>query len=169
MLIHLTHFIPHIIHYHLLPFSSTLHFTSREIMSPVPQTKPACVKTPTIKKGPVTSDAAVTTEDTSTGESSGGMMFIFSLPDAETKAYISHDPVFKGVSGYQKSCAFISEDMIEKMTKDTKDIDPNAMVLSKGYSDEDMSHFMYGYADECMEECEGGEVADGTVVVSVYF
>lgn len=96
-------------------------------------------------------------------------MLIFALPEAGIKAYISYDPILMGVSGYQRSSDLISEEMIENMTKDMMDFDSNSMGLSKGHRcDEDMATFLYGYS-EYMEECEGGEIAEGTMAVTVYF
>ncbi len=135
-------------------------------MSPISQTKPACIKTPTLTKGKSAGDAIAAKKEVCAAE---GMLFIFSLPDAETKAYISYDPMFQGISGYQSDFTrIITKDMIEKMTEEGKKIDPDFYEIGGDYSDEDLSNFLYGYG-ECMEECDGGEIAKGTVLVHIYF
>ena len=39
------------------------------------------------------------------------MLFLFCLADCETGAYISHDPMFKDVSGYQSGVDFLTAGM----------------------------------------------------------
>lgn len=96
------------------------------------------------------------------------MLFLFCLADCETGAYISHDPMFKDVSGYQSGVDFLTAGMIKKMTKQIKKAEPEFKGLGTNYDSLQLREFVYSYA-ECMEECEQGESSKGTVVVHVLF
>ncbi|CAM9516706.1 unnamed protein product, partial [Laminaria digitata] len=87
---------------------------SNPTMSPTRQTNnPASTL---LKKGtasPTASDKPVPASPTAPT----GMLFLFALFDCETEAYVTHDPMFEGVSGVQLYLNFITDDMVEKMKK----------------------------------------------------
>ena len=129
-------------------------------MSPTPKTTATkCHKTPTVEKG------ACAKAD-KPAPTSAGMIFLFSLPDCETEAYITHDPLFKDVSGLHLDAKFITDDMAEEMTQQIiKKGNPDF----KGVRDGDWREFMYSYA-ECMTRTyENGLTPKATVLSHYYF
>lgn len=98
-----------------------------------------------------------------------GMMFIFYLADGEIESFISHDKVFESVKGYQCDTSFITKEMYGKLLS-RLNLD-DGVLFSDGkmrQNDRCMGMFLY----ECtanMTECEGGEIADATCVVSARF
>lgn len=94
--------------------------------------------------------------------SSSGMMFIFGETDNVTSAFVSKDPAFSEVVGYQTSNSFISNNMIEHMIFELEKKYPGDDVDMYNYdSDEGLSNLMYSYCYSCLEECVGGEIPKG--------
>jgi len=94
------------------------------------------------------------------------MLFLFSLPEGETEAYVTHDPMFKEVSGVHLDLDFISDDMVQKMTEQLKKTNPGFKGLCSRLR---LSDFMYSYS-ECMEKTlENGLKPEGTALVHYYF
>ena len=123
--------------------------------------KPASFKTPLAQK------------KTADSKEPHRMLFVFVLDGGVTEAYVSEDPVFADVVGYQRDTTFVTEKMYDHMKEDIVKSCPDnaeAMECSK-YSAvdcEEMSGFVYSFA-ECMEECYTGETADAYVVVKQLF
>lgn len=100
-------------------------------------------------------------------------MFVFALADGETTSYISEDPIFSGVNGYQTDTTFITNEMFEHMKKSILDVDPGGEESMKyqKYSKEDceeMSMFCYDFS-VCMKKCIGGERCDAVVGIQCIF
>ena len=88
------------------------------------------------------------------------MLFLFSLPDCETEAYVTHDPMFKEISGVHLNLDFISDGMVKKMTEQLQKTDPAFKGL-----DLCMSEFMYSYAKCMRKTLKNGLKPDGTALV----
>ena len=123
------------------------------------------------KTGSDTKAAAVKTEH-KTKPKPHKMMFIFSDTDCQTTAFISEDPIFAGVKGYQADTTFVTKEMFEHMKQEivkNNPMDEATRVANYHAEDcEDMCNFIYGFA-ECMKRCRGGEMADAMVLVRLIF
>lgn len=122
--------------------------------------KPASFKTPLAQKKTVEKEPH-------------RMLFMFVLDGGVTEAYVSEDPVFAGVVGYQSDTTFVTEKMYDHMKKEiVKSCPENADAMECiNYSPvacEEMNGFVHSFV-ECMDECYTGETADAYVVVQVLF
>lgn len=97
----------------------------------------------------------------------GGMLFLFSLEDCVTEAYISHDPMFKEISGvHWGDVSYITDEMCLKMVEHLKDEDIHYTLDEiKG----DFPQFLYEYASRMVKVEEEGLTPNATALVTHRF
>lgn len=97
-------------------------------------------------------------------------MFIFVDTDCERQAFVSDDPIFEGINGYQFDTTFVTEGIFKHMKEAMLDKDPSLAPLKRvkycSEECEEMSAFMYEFT-ACMKECNGGEKAEAVAVVII--
>lgn len=130
-------------------------------MTATPTRSATHVKTPTLGKGPAV-------RNSTTDKAAEGMIFVFALSDMVTESYISHDLIFKAVSGFHYEAEIITGDMIASMAEQVKKVDPTYTGLREQYTREDMNSFLYNYTS-CMESCGSGQASKGGLLVRHYF
>lgn len=128
------------------------------------QQKPASLKTPLVRKK---------TADRTSSVTATGILFIFNDVDNQVSAYVSKDPVFDCVEGFQYSTSFLTPEMIEFMRGELvkrRPEDAQCFSSTAGKMDaEALGNLLYAFADGFMVECQGGEVAAATVLVNLLF
>jgi len=122
-------------------------------MSPQPKsTSSSIAKTPLVTKGARESK-----------QEKSGMLFTFIEEDMGISSYISRDPIFDGVVGYQKSHKFLTAPMVEHMKAEIVKADneeeygvSEISKINHPLSEDQVVELLNMFA-ECMEECKGGE------------
>lgn len=112
-------------------------------------------KTPLVKK-------TVQPKKSTTGK---GMMVTFVHEDLEIKTFVTKDPVFDSVVGFQKNFSFLTEEMVNKMKEEVGKVHDDVDVSLYSFPlDDDMAlDLVYNYTS-CMKECRGGETCSSTAV-----
>lgn len=99
-------------------------------------------------------------------------MFLFRTMDNERSAFISKDPIFSSVEGLQLSTGFLTKEMVEYMKAKLVKKNPGDLACYENVkyplNEEAAGDLIYNFS-EFMEECSGGEKADATVSVQMYF
>lgn len=140
------------------PSHNHQHQHIKNKMSPVSKTRSARAKTRTVTKR---------TKRTSEEPVEEGMLFIFTFPGMDGEAYISSDPMFDNICGYQRDFTKIfTEEMIEKMASVIKEEYAEDMHVTERCTPEELASFLYQYG-LTLAECDDGQVAKGTVLVHV--
>ena len=120
------------------------------------------------------SDSEYESKNEAIGTKKHTMMFIFAMHDAESKAYISDDPIFGDVKGYQPGfSSFVTEKIYKYMKEKIVENDPESKDSMDHYkydvSDyEVMANVLYGFT-ECMEEAATGSTCDAVLMVQYMF
>lgn len=101
---------------------------------------------------------------------SKGMMITFVHEDLETKTYVTKDPVFDGVVGFQRDFRFLTGAMVDRMKSEVGRADPDVdLTLYSFPINEDLAlDLAYNYSS-CMKKCRGGETCSSTVVAHADF
>ena len=119
----------------------------------------SAIKTPLVKKG------AGSTSARDKKKSGGGMMFTFVHDDLEIKTFITEDPVFDGVVGFQSGFKFLTESMVEHIKSEIAkmDDDVSTSIYTYPLDHHQAVELMYNYTP-LMKECKGGETAGASMV-----
>ena len=99
-----------------------------------------------------------------------GMMITFVHEDLEIKTFVTKDPVFDSVVGFQKNFSFLTEEMVNKMKEEVGKVhdDVDVSLYSFPLDSEMALDLVYNYTS-CMKECRGGETCSSTVVAYFCF
>ena len=134
-------------------------------MSPIKNIRPSSFKVDTITKGPIVHNSSADTWSIESNDGQNeGMLFIFSFPGGETRAFISYHPMFHNVEGFQLNTSFITKDMIEQMNLEMKKIHYDW----REDNGNNMGTFLLNVT-ELMQRCEGGESCKACVLVHISF
>lgn len=122
-------------------------------------------KTPLVKK--CDSVTSVQAKKAAIGK---GMMFTFVHEDLDIKTYVTKDPVFDSVEGFQKNFGFLTEEMVDHMKEGVSKVhnDVDVSVYSFPLNEDLSFDLMYNYTS-CMKECRGGEISGASMVTYADF
>lgn len=127
-------------------------------MSPQPKTA-----SPTVAKTPIVTKMGKLDRSNSKNEGGAGMLFTMIDDDSEINTYISTDPIFDTVIGYQASPTFLTREMVEHIKSrilEAYEADGEDGSRISGFthplSEQETRELLHEFS-ACMKECTGGE------------
>lgn len=87
------------------------------------------------------------------------MVFVFHLDGGRQEAFVSTDPMFAHLEGYQENFDWFTEELFNKMKR--KGVEKSGEEDDTAYKADDceeMISFLYNFT-ACMEDCEHGQYA----------
>lgn len=99
-----------------------------------------------------------------------GMIFTFTEEDLQIRTFISRDPVFDGVVGFQGSVDFLTESMVERLKSEVSRVwdDVDTSDLSHPLSHEEAVELLSNFR-KCMKKCKGGETCGASFTALTTF